>query len=56
MVAGGVEVEVEDGGVHHILDCRGIDVGEVLTVKDGEDRGLDGRVDLDQVPCNVGED
>ena len=56
MVAGGVEVEVEDGGVHHLLDCRGIDVGEVLIVEDGEDRGLDGRVDLDQVPCTVGED
>ena len=28
MVAGGVEVEVEDGGVHHLLHCRGIDVGE----------------------------
>ena len=57
IVAGGVEeVEVEDGGVHHLLDCRGIDVGEVLIVEDGEDRGLDDRVDLDQVPCTVGED
>ena len=25
-VAGGVEVEVEDGGVHHPLDCLVIDV------------------------------
>ena len=56
MGAGGVEVEVEDGGVHHLLDCRGIDVGEVLIVEDGENRGLDDRVDLDQVTCTVGED
>ena len=53
IVAGGVGVEVEDGGVHHLLDCRGIDVGEVLIVEDGEDRGLDDRVDLDQVPSTV---
>ena len=55
-VAGGVEVEVEDGGVHHLLDCRGIDVGEVLIAEDGVDGGLDDRVDLDQVPCSVGKD
>ena len=40
MVAGGVEVEVEDGGVHHPLDCLGIDVGEILIDKDGEDRSF----------------
>ena len=53
IVAGGVEVEVEDGGVHHLLDCLGIDVGEFLIVEDGEDRGLGDRVDLDQVPSTV---
>ena len=40
IVTGGVEVEVEDGGVHHLLDCLGIDVGEILIVEDGEDRGF----------------
>ena len=40
IVAGGVEVEVEDGGVHHPHDCLGIDVREILIDKDGEDRGF----------------
>ena len=53
-VAGGIEVEAEDGGVHHLLDWRGVEVGEVLVVEGGVDGGLDDRVDLDQVPCSVG--
>ena len=39
-VTGGVEVEVEGGGVHHPLDCLGIDVREVMIDKDGEDRSF----------------
>ena len=55
-VAGDIEVEAEDGGVHHLLDWHGVDVGEVLIVEVGVDGGLDDRVDLDQVPCSVGMD
>ena len=40
IVTGGVEVEVEDGGVHHPLDCLGIDVREILIDKGGEERSF----------------
>ena len=45
-VTGGVEGEVEDGGVHPPLDCLGIDDVMDLIDNDGEKRSLDDRVDL----------
>ena len=45
-VTGGVEVEVEDGGVHPPLDCLGIDDVMDLIDNGGEKRSLDDRVDL----------
>ena len=52
--AGDIEVEAEVGGVDHLLDWHGGDVGEVLVVEVDVDGGLDDRSDLDQVPCSVG--
>ena len=45
-VTGGVEVEVEDGGVHPPLDRLGIDDQRDLIDNGGEKRSLDDRVDL----------
>ena len=45
-ITGGVEAEVEDGGVHPLLDCLGIDDVIDLIDKGGEKRSLDDRVDL----------
>ena len=52
--AGDIEVEAEVGGVHHLLDWHGGDVGEVLVAGVDVAGGLDDRCDLDQVPRLVG--